>query len=443
MRDELLTGMQTLHGVRVAGEAVSPNIREAAIIASMELNEAIDKAKMILQQEEKEPTINYRFTSGGWPDELKWDSTLKSQGYSPAMAGIVALQQMRKRAPREVYESPNEWQLKSVNYSLLMAIFSQLSEHNRGLFVGGLLNVWTRRNGGNRIAQHLYPAWNGHTSASSLLAEFSVRNGHLQILLDVLNNIDMPTASIAVLFVQLSEMISLNFDLFSDEELASMPGALKNLRDISYRQTRETMRPRGTAGPVERNKHYKAGFKLVGNAILEAIDAFLIQCDKARYWYLKGALQQLRNPEIESDRTKVIGYLERLGFSQDMRNSLNAAEKSYRDESDGFELKACLGHLRSFLEQLHIQACIPIAASICDPSPPQKWGSATLYLRNNGVLSLKEEQFIAALYTLGSDEAVHPLVAEREYARLLRNVIIEYGLLFLTVVDNKVFRINS
>jgi len=34
-----------------------------------------------------------------------------------------------------------------------------------------------------------------------------------------------------------------------------------------------------------------------------------------------------------------------------------------------------------------------------------------------------------------SDTGVHPLVAEREYARLMRNMSIEYGLLLLTKVD--------
>lgn len=34
-----------------------------------------------------------------------------------------------------------------------------------------------------------------------------------------------------------------------------------------------------------------------------------------------------------------------------------------------------------------------------------------------------------------SDTGVHPLVAEREYARLMRNMSIEYDLLLLTKLD--------
>ncbi len=36
-----------------------------------------------------------------------------------------------------------------------------------------------------------------------------------------------------------------------------------------------------------------------------------------------------------------------------------------------------------------------------------------------------------------SDEGVHPLIAEPEYARLLRNVVIEYGVMFLATLDKK------
>jgi hypothetical protein len=34
-----------------------------------------------------------------------------------------------------------------------------------------------------------------------------------------------------------------------------------------------------------------------------------------------------------------------------------------------------------------------------------------------------------------SDAGVHPLIAEREYARLMRNMSIEYGLLLLSKLD--------
>jgi len=40
-----------------------------------------------------------------------------------------------------------------------------------------------------------------------------------------------------------------------------------------------------------------------------------------------------------------------------------------------------------------------------------------------------------------SDEGVHPLIAEKEFARLLRNMVIEYGLMFLTMLEKKGIKI--
>ena len=407
----------------------------------MELTEAQNQARLIFENEQNRPTLNYRYISTEWPEELKYEP---NASWGPAGAGIIALNRIRKRLPRKVYENPNQWQFESTNYTLIMAIYSQLSDMHRGLFLGGSLNVWTRKYIAPRMeAQHWFPSWTGHTSALPLLAEFCIRNGQLNLLLAVLKNVEMPTASIAVMFEQLSEMIALNFNVFTDAELAAMPEALKPVREMAYAQTWPNRRPRGAHGPTETNPRYKEGFRAEGTEIVRAIDAFLVQCEEARYWYVKGILLQARNPEIESDKTQVVSYLERLGFTDDMRQSLNVAEQNYRAESDGFELKACLGHLRSFLEQLHIQACIPVAASISDPAPPQKWGKATLYLRTNGILSQMEEAFVTSLYTLVSDEAIHPTVAQKEYARIRRNMIIEYGLMFLAVLDKKGFKVSK
>jgi hypothetical protein len=103
-------------------------------------------------------------------------------------------------------------------------------------------------------------------------------------------------------------------------------------------------------------------------------------------------------------------------------------------DSTPFELKSSMGHLRSFLEKLQLQACA-VAYKKYGGTPPSSWGNASLYLRTNNILTLKEEEIATALYTLISDAAVHPLIAEREYARLIRNISIEYGVLLLRKLD--------
>jgi hypothetical protein len=140
------------------------------------------------------------------------------------------------------------------------------------------------------------------------------------------------------------------------------------------------------------------------------------------------------NTEIQTDRDKVGSFLQRLSFSKVLIASLEQAEKSYREATNAFEYKECMSHLRSFLEDLHKEACILVQRKR-GGAFPANWGKAIAYLAQEAVLTKTEEEFITALYRLVSDVGVHPLVAEREYARLMRNMNIEYGLLFLTRLD--------
>jgi len=77
---------------------------------------------------------------------------------------------------------------------------------------------------------------------------------------------------------------------------------------------------------------------------------------------------------------------------------------------------------------------MPAIQSKCGGVLPTGWGGGLAYLAQNSVLSKAEEQFAVGLFKLMSDEGVHPLIAEREYARLARNMVIEYALLFLKKV---------
>jgi hypothetical protein len=402
----------------------------------MVMKAAIEQAKLILDEEQKRPTLEYRYVSNAWPVELVYErGNLSGQGYTAGAAGMVALYRERDKRPRLVRENPADYAFESTNYGLLMTIFGQIPAGNsRLMFIRALLN-FTIEKVDPRLSKYQarFPAWESYASALPLVAEFAIRNGHLDLVIESLNKAKLPNPSIAGMFRQLEETVAVNFDVFTDGELGVMPAALSQIREIADRQTWTSRGARG--GPMTSNPHYQQGFSSVGREIVESIDGFLKQCEQARYFYLKGALQQTRNPEVEGDKKAVQDYLATLGFNELMVKALNAAEQDMRSTATAFELKNALGHLRSFLEELHVQACTKIVQP--GETAPDKWGAATLFLRNKNVITLKEEQFITTLYTLVSDEAIHPLIAEREYARLFRNIVIEYGLLFLTTLQKK------
>ena len=124
----------------------------------------------------------------------------------------------------------------------------------------------------------------------------------------------MPSISLAVMLKEFEEMIALNFNLFSDSELQLIPTSLGHLREIAARQTYSGQRPRGVRGMMVKNPHYKQGYETVGTEIASAIDGITEECRKARFFYLKGALQELPNLEIERDKLAVEGGWHTLKF---------------------------------------------------------------------------------------------------------------------------------
>ncbi len=375
----------------------------------MNIDEALEKARRILAEEQVDPTLSYRYASS-------------SEITQRAGQGNLAFD--RKSRPRQVSENPRLYVFESTNFNLLLKIFSQVAKEDRAKFVSALLDhVRQPIQAVRQRYNPTFPSYRDGVSALALLAEFCIRTGHLKELLAATAEPKMPAASLVIMLLEIEEMIALNFNLFSDSELAAMPSNLAPLREIAERQTYSARGP--MHGPMKKNQHYRDGFSAVGNETVTVIDGITEACRKARYWYLKGALQELPNLEIESDKLKVEGFLIKLGFSADMVKALNAAESDYKSTASAFELKNCLGHLRSFLEHLHRQSVksIAAAAAAAGHTVVDRWGDVILYLRQQGYFTKQHETFLASLYTLLSDESVHPLTADREYARLLRNVV--------------------
>jgi hypothetical protein len=172
----------------------------AVILPSMSVNEALEKALRILDEEQVRLTVSYRYVSDAWPSNKRYQQyELQHQrGWSPAMAALVGLGEERARRPRHVYEDPKLYLFESINFDLLLRIFSQVREEDRAAFVSALLE-YVRKSAAAR----------GHR----LLAEFFVRTGYLKDLLAATQQPQLPVMSLAELLTELEEMIALNFRL--------------------------------------------------------------------------------------------------------------------------------------------------------------------------------------------------------------------------------------
>jgi hypothetical protein len=379
----------------------------------MDLRDAIQKAGQILDQERVSPTVGYELATT--------DRTLS------VLSVVVGPLTDRGTRFRAVQEHPERYQFKSLNFDLLSALLDQVPVQNRHEWLASLRSRLSNARSYRHTSSAVLGAgtWERCSSELPLVAEFLVRRGDKQFFIHALSEA-APSPGLTLLLIQIEEMIALNFTLFTDEEYAQLPAAIAS---IGKTVAELEKRPSPTKGTTESNViHY------VRREVPGFCDSVLEGCRKARYLYVKGSLLPGMNLEINQDKTAVRSFLEKLGFTQLLIQSLDEAERLYRMAATPFDLKNSMGHLRSFMEQLHLQACA-LAHRKFGGSQPSKWGEANQYLRDHDVLTTKEQQFVIQFYALMSDTSVHPLVAEREYARLMRNMSIEYGLLLLTKLD--------
>jgi hypothetical protein len=233
------------------------------------------------------------------------------------------------------------------------------------------------------------------------------------------------------MMIEIEELVAINFHCLSDADLLVLGRSLDPLREMT--ESHLGGDPRAIRQTPQTRSAREIGCSIQG------IQA---ECKQARYFHLKGMLQQEKpNLESESDRKQVTDFLDTLGFDPLLKQTLEQAEKEYRDATTPFELKNCLGHLRSFLEHLHRKSARSVATAKGE-TVNDAWGDATSYLHAQGIFAKKHEVFITALYALISDAGVHPLGADREYARLLRNVVIEYGVMFLSAFERNGIKIT-
>src|ERR1700723_3030403 len=128
----------------------------------MELEQALDQARLIVNEERMRPTLKYSYVSDEWPHEFPVELDLQVAGLTPSMAGPDMLTEMRKERPRVVWEHPSAWKFESDNFDLLGLIYGQLSTVDRPLFLDGLLETSMRVSG-----------------TLALIAEFYIRSGFL------------------------------------------------------------------------------------------------------------------------------------------------------------------------------------------------------------------------------------------------------------------------
>jgi hypothetical protein len=391
----------------------------------VDLTEAIRRANQVLVEERRSPTVKY---SRRLKDRKPEDSFGQTLDLITVFKEPEMLQVIRARRPRQVVEDPNQWAFESINYNLLCALLSQLAVDLRPAFLTTIIGRLATPPGCEKSQKNVQPSWNGLVSEFPLVAEFCVRNGAKDIFLRSVGETH-PVQGHAVLLRHLEDMVALNFTVFSESDYDALTTAVSTLARTSSVRLRDIERKMGGHRTLSDNRDMP-----LYKEIIAAADALREECRKAQYFYLKGSLLEGLNLEVNQDKQAVEGHLKGQGFSEALLECLNQADHLYHGAASGFHLKSAMGHLRSFMERLHAEGLAKLKAPASRPAAI-RWGDGLKELQTMGALTKVEEGYASALFTLLSDEGVHPVIAEKEYARLARNVVVEYALLFLTRLE--------
>jgi hypothetical protein len=380
----------------------------------MDFREIIARANQILDEERAFPTVGYKPKPSEVPGDMRG-----------LLTALVLMQDFTPR-PRKVYESPRELIFESINYNLLCELLGRLPQKSKQAFFAAIMLRLVTSPACKSSSKVGRPSWKCFVSELPLVAEFCVRNGATRNFLRTMGESN-PLPGHIILLRHIEDMIAFNFDRFTEAEYLLVDITVSGLLASAERSP-------DYLGPMD----WPGLGRLDGREMLSEFSAAAAgireESRKARYLYTKMLLEEGLNLEINQDREAVRNYLKRLGFSETLVQCINEVERLYRDGATPFDLKSCMGHLRSFLENLH-EEVLPRLHAKHGGAMPRNWGQGLTYFRKNGVISDAEEKFVSGLYILISDEAVHSLIAEKEYARLSRNVVIEYGLLLLRKLE--------
>ncbi|MGA2482523.1 MAG: hypothetical protein ABSF92_05350 [Candidatus Acidiferrales bacterium] len=399
----------------------------------MDIKEATQNAREILDEERIAPTVHYV------PSPPREQKDLPKT--MAALAGYLNIHQMRQQHPRNVLEDPTMFTFESTNHELLRTLLAQISPKDLPQFLTyiGLRLVWGV--GATRSNSPVYPKWNSLVSDSPLVSEFLVRNGGKAHLTGMLENEKTPIIpGHILLLLQLEDLIAFNYSRFTSTEYEQLSSVISKFGKRAANQAQD-FRKRNI-NDLQWPEIGRVSASGLCHAIERSCLGIAEQCRKAHYFYLKGTLQQGWNLEVNQDKTTVETYLHQFGFSPSLIETLNEAERLYHSQGTPFDSKSSLGHLRSFLENVQKEAMPAIHAKYGGDLRPD-WGGGLAYLAKNEILSKPEEQLAVGLYRLISDEGVHPLIAQREYVRLARNMVIEYSLLLLTKVEKLGFMVTA
>lgn len=150
-------------------------------------------------------------------------------------------------------------------------------------------------------------------------------------------------------------------------------------------------------------------------------------------------LKESENLEINADQEQVKQTVHRIGLDSSLTSILEYVEQLLQVGDSDFEFAACLDRLRAFYEGLvkGLTAIVRSSAATRFRGNEGDEGACLQYLTDAGILTSSERDLFKRTYGFLSAEGSHSLVAQREQARIAKNILIELAWLLMQRVQTK------
>jgi hypothetical protein len=148
-------------------------------------------------------------------------------------------------------------------------------------------------------------------------------------------------------------------------------------------------------------------------------------------------LRESDNPEINTDQERVKETVHRLGLDPDLALLLSYVEELFESGDSEFDFAVCLDRLRAFYERL-VTGLVPIVERFSGKPFRENRandGQCLRYLNEAGILTPSEKRLFERFYGFLSAEGSHAASADREQARIAKNILVELAWLSMQRVQ--------
>ncbi|MGO9606563.1 MAG: hypothetical protein ACLQAT_24760 [Candidatus Binataceae bacterium] len=141
------------------------------------------------------------------------------------------------------------------------------------------------------------------------------------------------------------------------------------------------------------------------------------------------------NPELNTDRNKVIELWGKTFATPEFPSLIKEIEDYFREgDLSDTKFATCISRIRVFLVEVAKRIAIKTAEKEAGSKPSEDSDEHYFieYLYRTKRISLAERKLWNGLHDMASEEGAHSSISKREYARLLKNMSYELGLLFVS-----------